>query len=172
MAKTASIVAARNNSHAMKHRQPALAVAVSLLLLLLSAGCQRRETYMHYEPLDSQSWDVTDRTVYDVPPLEATGNYRMRLHVRTTTAPRYPFKVLYVEVRQQWRAELRIDTIACRFSDIGPNATGISIRQHAFPIGNYHLQQGDSACITLRHVMRREELPGISDLGISLEPMK
>lgn len=127
---------------------------------------------MHYEAVDSEGWDVTDRAVYDVPPLASTGNYRMQLHVRTTTAPRFPFKHLYVEVRQQWRSSQRIDTIACSFSDIGPSATGISIRQHVFPIGLYHLQQGDSARITLRHVMRKEELPGISDLGISLEPLK
>lgn len=142
------------------------------LVLLATAGCQRRETYMHYEPIDAQSWDVTDRTVCDVPPLETTGNYRMLLHVRTTTAPRFPFKTLYVEVRQQWRSSLRIDTIACRLSDAERSATGIAIRQHTFPIGNYHLLQGDSARITLRHVMRKEELPGISDLGISLEPIR
>ena len=46
---------------------------------------------------------------------------------------------------------------------------GISYHQYNFPINLYHFNENDSIHIMIRHDMKREILPGISDIGIKLE---
>lgn len=153
----------------------AQATVPRFLMLVLSAlalfSCQRSESYMHYEVIDASRWDEADRLKFDVPPVTHSGTYAMHLHVRATHTPAFPFKVLYVEMRQQWGAWQRTDTVACPLTDDFERATGIAVRQYEFPATRLYVHQGDSAHITLRHIMRQEEVPGISDIGLSLTPL-
>lgn len=143
---------------------------VALLLVLLTAvGCNRREVFMHYAPTKVSGWERKDTLRFDVPPLAEAANYRTTLHVRTTTSTPYPFTTLYVEVAQRWTDSCFVDTIACALSEREADATGISVRQYAFPVRTLHRAAGDSAHITLRHVMRQTSVSGISDVGISIE---
>lgn len=62
------------------------------------------------------------------------------------------------------------DTVNCKLTDRHGNAsgTGVNFHQYRFPITELQLQDGDSIHIRVRHDMKREILPGISDVGISL----
>lgn len=122
---------------------------------------------MQYEAVDVESWDQAERLKFEVPPVEA-GDYEEQLHVRTTMSNRFPFKALYVEVRQQWPDSLYVDTLCCDIDDATSSNTGISVRQYSFPIRRLSLAKGDSAVVCIRHIMRQEEISGISDIGVSL----
>ena len=63
------------------------------------------------------------------------------------------------------------DTICCLLTDAQGNllGDGISYRQYQFDISTEQLQKGDSLHIVVRHDMKREILPGVSDVGIKLE---
>ncbi|MBP7359673.1 MAG: gliding motility lipoprotein GldH, partial [Prevotella sp.] len=45
---------------------------------------------------------------------------------------------------------------------------GISYYQYNFNISHIELHKGDSIHVCIRHNMKREILPGISDVGFSL----
>lgn len=146
-----------------------LSLVAIVLVLLTAVGCNRREVYMHYEPTDVSGWERKDTLRFDVPPLAEASTYTTTLHVRTTTSTPYPFTKLYVEVAQRWPDSCFVDTIECAFDDQDFSSTGISVRQYTFPVRSLPRAAGDSAHITLRHVMRQTSVSGISDLGLSLE---
>lgn len=126
---------------------------------------------MHYEPTDTEHWARRDTLRIDIPPLATTGSYGQTLHVRTTKSTPYPFKTLHVEVAQHWASDsvAIVDTVACNFEQRGGRSTGIAICQYAVPFRTLERQAGDSARVTLRHVMVQDSVSGISDLGLSLE---
>lgn len=145
-----------------------LPLAATALVLLTAAGCNRPEVYMHYESTPVGGWERKDTLRFDIPPLTAADDYITTLHVRTTTSTPYPFTKLYVEVAQGWTDSCFVDTVECTFADQEFDATGISVRQYTFPVRVLPRAAGDSAHITLRHVMRQTSVSGISDVGLSL----
>ncbi len=146
----------------------------SLLFLLLFAACSTDQSRMvAYEPVDAYSWDAAERLEFVLGPVVDAGDYDLTLHVRTTTAAAFPFKTLYIEVRQQWNASniTVVDTVPCGFQQEERRASGISIHQYAFPFARHRCQPSDSVRLTLRHLMRQEEITGIDNVGVSLSPV-
>lgn len=145
-----------------------VAIVAVLAALTASVSCRRSEVFMHYDALSDEGWSNDTKVVCDVPPLTADGNYLLQLHLRATSSHPYPYKTIHVEVVQQWSDTTHVDTVECPISDIGDGSTGIAYRQHTYDVARHYHHCGDSARITLRHLMRRASLPGISDAGISL----
>lgn len=61
------------------------------------------------------------------------------------------------------------DTVEFRFDIPDHESTGIVVRQYTMPVRVLSLLKGQTAHITLRHIMRLQSLPGISDIGLTLE---
>ncbi len=63
-----------------------------------------------------------------------------------------------------------VDTLNCALIGANgvPKGQGIGYYQYAFDITSMDLQEGDSLHISVRHDMKREILPGISNVGVSL----
>lgn len=62
------------------------------------------------------------------------------------------------------------DTLICSVTDSRGHSLGkgINLYQHAFPIATRHLSAGDSLYVTVHHNMMREILPGIADVGLTI----
>lgn len=158
----------------MRHRIfPPTKHIVLYAALALCTACRQSEDYRHFETVDDEGWDITDRYTFAVPPVQREGNYDLTLHLRTTTATPYPFLDLYVEVVETWCNDTvtttYTDTVACPLARQDTPSTGVVIQQYTYPIRTRHCQRGDSLTLTLRHIMRREMLPGITDVGIMLQ---
>ncbi|WP_417163197.1 hypothetical protein [Segatella sp.] len=48
----------------------------------------------------------------------------------------------------------------------------MSYYQYNFPINIYQMHQGDSIHVAIRHDMKREILPGVSDIGIKISKIQ
>jgi gliding motility-associated lipoprotein GldH len=73
--------------------------------------------------------------------------------------------------QEVWPSGLtRSDTLWCRLVDSDGNiqGEGISNFQYNFQLLNLRLNSSDSLRVTVRHNMKREILPGISDIGLTL----
>lgn len=273
----------------------------SALLLLLGfllalSSCQRTETVMEYLPVSTTAWEANDKLEFDIGPIPEDGDYDLYIEMRTTEARNFPYKELFIEVRQLWskdddartdslyhandsladahRAEmaaderlitandakvgfnrraqlqaekerkadlrregksdpkpkpkpkpkpdpkkkggkpekprlsprdsiihvtdsliralellqtdiwrvesindsidhdrrLRVSTDTVTFAIDSPDdrVTGIAVRQYRMPVGVLHLLKDQTAHIVVRHIMRKEGLPGISDIGVTL----
>lgn len=88
----------------------------------------------------------------------------------------YPFKTICLIVDKFVSPDNIIDsdTINCSLFDNDgmSKGRGVSCYQFNYHISNIQLMKDDSVAIHIRHNMKREILPGISDVGITLEKIQ
>jgi len=148
--------------------------ATIILLLWMAiwtlASCDRRIVFDHYEHTPIVGWEKNDTLSFNVRPMAVAGVYRQELGLRITG--QYPFRSLRLVVRQEIWPEGRIahDTIDCQLINERGTATGqgIAFYQYNMPVSDIRLREGDSLHICIGHDMKREILPGISDVGLKI----
>jgi len=143
-----------------------------LLTAAVLTSCRGRIVFDKYDHTPIAGWEKNDTLLFDVPPLENSGYYSGELGLRINGA--YPFTGLMMIVERRILPEKRevVDTINCKLADERngrPLGQGVSYYQYNFPLKEIRLNKGDSLHIVIRHNMRREILPGISDVGISIK---
>ena len=117
-----------------------------------------------------EGWESKDTLTFSIDSLTMEDTYVLSLGIRT--AVNYPFQSLWVVVKQSWNTPLRqrIDTVACVTHDTHGNALGkgVARSQQLMAVDTLQLPIGARGTISIRHIMRRDLLPGISDVGIEL----
>ena len=143
-----------------------LMITVALAL----AGCNRKTIYSHYEHTPIGGWEKVDHLSFTLSPVPESGDFSEEVGLRINGA--YPFMGLTLIVEQQtWpTGYMRSDTLSCNLIDEDGTilGEGISFYQYNFPMNNITLTEGDSLHVSIRHNMKREILPGISDIGLTL----
>lgn len=163
----------------MRHPGTALLPAILALCTgcLLTASCDRRTPVLAYCPTPVEGWEPGDTLKYHIDSLAAAGRYRLSLGVRTSATMPYPFKSLWLVVRRDWHrpdttlTDTRVDTVEVRLTDQkgDVNGRGVSLYEYSLPLEEDNLSQGTTADIRIIHIMRREVLPGVTDVGIRLD---
>lgn len=160
----------------MRLRSMKIYVALFLgLFAALAAGCRRNAAAYQYGSVSVNGWEPGDTVVLYVPPLEQGGAYAMQLGLRTSNTVPYPFRELWLMVKQEWASgQTFADTLQCTLATPAGDASGkgVALNQYEFPLPVRQLAKGDSARICINHIMRRDLLPGITDVGIRLEAKK
>ncbi len=150
-------------------------IAAAIMALATLAACNSSTVYDEYAHTPIAGWEKNDSLSFEIPPLAATGYYRESLGLRTMGS--FPFTGLTLIVRQTiYPANKheeyieRVDTVQCQLTNKngGIKGQGISYYQYNFPINVYKMSQGDSIHIAIRHDMKREILPGVSDVGVKI----
>jgi gliding motility-associated lipoprotein GldH len=145
-------------------------VFVVLLTLIVLCGCQHQVAYHEFRHIYEPGWDKSDTIHFDTRSLSAGGSYRLDAELRTDK--NYPFQKLTIEIEQTVypSKEKYHDVIDCDLiSEEGViEGDGISYFQYQFHVRDLSLHQGDSVHICLTHNMKREIMPGITDVGIRL----
>lgn len=143
---------------------------ISFMALLLSA-CTGNMVYDKYNHTFVSGWDRGEVLSYEVPRMKAAAKYTTKLGLRVNDS--YPFQSLTLIVEQTVypKKTIRRDTINCQIYDTRGTikGKGINYFQYHYQISEMNLEKGDSLHVTVRHNMRREILPGITDVGIEVE---
>ncbi len=144
--------------------------AVTLSCLLTVAACSLDTVYCQYRSVPTGGLDRSDTLSFDIPPLREGGCYREEVGVRTTADYLFTDLVLIVDQTAIKTGKTYHDTLYCPLTgrDGNINGGGVSHYQYRFPLTTLSLAAGDSLHITVRHGMKREVLPGITDIGIAL----
>lgn len=139
-------------------------------LLAVCPSCKQDIIYDQYAHTPIAGWEKNDTLFFDIPPIATSGIYQEDLGLRINGA--YPFMGLTLIVIQTTYPEKnkKTDTLECKLIDKNGASTGqgISYHQYNFPINILRLHQGDSVHVAIRHDMKREIMPGISDIGLKL----
>ena len=134
------------------------------------ASCDRKTIYYHYEHAPVSGWEKNDVLSFCVSPV-SEGTYREELGLRIDKS--YPFMGLCLVIKQTILPSgyEHSDTLNCNLIDEDGNnkGPGLSYYQYNFHVNTLRLQEGDSLHITVKHNMKREIMPGISDIGIRLD---
>ncbi len=141
---------------------------VPVVLLFLS--CSPELLYDTYKPAPVTGWARNDTLSFEVPKMMEDGTYDLTLGLRTNGE--YPFTSLTLIVEQTILPEDNSynDTIHCELvnqkgQELG---NGVSYFQYLFPIRKESLKAGDSLRVNVRHDMKKEDLPGINDVGLEI----
>lgn len=144
--------------------------ALAMMAACTIIACNGQKVYDKYEHTPITGWEKNDTLVFDVSSAKTNGTYMSELGLRINES--YPFMglTLIVEQRIMPADTTIIDTLKCNLTDRKGNykGTGVLYYQYNFHVAELQLQQGDSLHICVRHDMKREILPGISDVGMKL----
>lgn len=150
-------------------------IAVSCIAACFIIACSTNVVYYHYEHTAIEGWDKSDALTFDVPPIKRPGRFTTTIGLRVNG--QNTLKTLYFIVEQVIypRREVISDTVVCHITDDKGNITGqgLSTYQYEVPIKRIvTLAPNDSIHYSVRHIMKRSILPGISDIGIRLQRLK
>ena len=144
---------------------------IAAIAICALASCNGRRVYDKYANTPISGWEKNDTLSFEVQPLADGGTYEVSLGLRINDS--YPFTGLTLIVEQHVfpSGTVQTDTVSCKLTDRHGNTDGygISYYQYSFPVADIRLQQGDSVLVKVRHDMKREILPGISDVGVCIE---
>lgn len=155
-------------------RYALLPILVLSTIVLALAACRGSVVYDTYAHTQLVGWDKSDTLCFNVPPLLQGGLYRQEVGLRVNSS--FPFTGITLVVDQTVEPGHRLysDTLRCRLTDNRGNTLGqgVSYYQFDFPVSDLHLETGDSLHVCVRHIMKREILPGVADVGIRLSHIK
>ncbi len=145
---------------------------IMAVVCILVAACTTDETYHHYQSIGMAGWEKGDTLTFRIDTIRQSGTYLTSLCIRTTDA--YPYRFLTVNAttthpRNGITAHnVQMEILNSRGTHAG---SGISRFTHELPMDEIPLRAGDSLIVKVAHHMRRLNLPGITDIGISLTPI-
>lgn len=154
----------RSTGQALGTLLAAAAMALSL------AACDNGMVFYKYSHAPTEGWEKNDTVVFDVPKQKHAGIYRLDIGLRTNE--QFPFTSISLVVEQTVLPQktTRTDTLKCRLADEKGNILGRGINhfQYDFALSDLNLKENDSLHVSIRHIMKRETLPGISDIGLKV----
>lgn len=138
------------------------------LVLLLTVACRRTTLMHHYEHVSSEGWARTDTLRFRLPEVRDSGDYLLDLGMRYTAT--FPYRGVWVvaETHLCGNSVARRDTLYFAMTDEtgAPVTEGVNLLQHESPLTTLYLCEGDSPQIHIRHIMNRELIPGIREVGL------
>ncbi len=145
-----------------------LYIAAAWVLCLCS--CNGDVVYDKYNHTPLVGWEKNDTLSFNVPAVKEAGRYRIELGLRTGTSFPFTGLSLVVEHTVEPGHMLYTDTVNCRLADDKGNVLGkgVSCFQYSFIVSDVDLRKGDSLHVCVRHIMKREIMPGISDVGLKI----
>ncbi len=150
--------------------------AKSLEILSLLAACIMvfscsRSTVMHsYRNVPVEGWDQSDALSFSLDTVREGGVFNVDVGVRTTND--YPYQKLWLAVVAELSNPDTVfaDTVACVFADKNGvrSGNGTNMYQYDFNLGSVELEKGQTGKFVVHHIMRREIIPGVSNIGLRL----
>ncbi len=151
-------------------KKPLAIMVAATAVCLFALSCERTSMLHTYRHTPVNGWEQSDVLTYDIDTIRQAGTYNLDVGVRTTNA--FPYKKLWLVVEQHFTnpAISRADTLACSFvnDEEDRNGKGTNTYQYTFGLGKIKLERQQTGKISIRHIMRREMIPGVSDIGINI----
>ena len=153
----------------MKPKRRLAAIALALLTaVLLFGACTRGVLLHHYQPVGADGWARADTLRFVLPQAPAEADYEVYLGMRYTNT--FPYEGIWVvaETRLAHPTALLLDTLYLTTADEAGRSLGrgVAIGQREQLLGILRLHTGQGGTIRLHHIMTREVVPDISDIGL------
>lgn len=141
--------------------------AITLVMLM---GCTQGTLLHHYEAVSSEGWIRTDTLLFDIPKVECTADYDLNVGMRYYN--KFPYEGVWIVVdgTLQEPSAHWCDTLYFRIADADgkPLGHGISLLQRDSLVRQIHLYEGQHGQLRLWHIMKREVMPGVREVGCRL----
>lgn len=149
-------------------------ILYAICLLSIVCSCSLDVKFSKYSPISSDGWNIDDTLKFSTDTLREGGRYGFTCGVRTRRA--YPYQELVLKVeRKVYRDSLlvlhKLEKVTCPIVTTEGDFTGdgVATKLHESQLRDFIMQTGDSVEISIYHQMTRETLPGIVDIGVTME---
>ncbi len=141
----------------------ALPLAV-VAVAMVASSCYYRRVYYQFRPVSVAGWQSGDTLRFPLPQL--SGVFTLTVYARTTNL--YPYRNLSLRVICGDSA-IDVPLLLADKNGKSKGQKGIGATEVRLDAGRVKLNQKTNKELLVVHNMRRELLPGISDVGISLD---
>ena len=118
--------------------------------------------------MKNDGWKISDTLVYDLPPAPESGLYTISVEMRT--GQKFLYRGVYVAMERNMQSPCyqHCDTVCFLMArdSIHMDSRGSTIQTFQHPVLNITLRKGQSGQIRLHHLMSREVLPDIREVGV------
>lgn len=146
------------------------AILIGLTVATALSSCDRKTVFDQYDHTPIAGWEKNDTLKFGPIKIATTGAYAENIGLRISGT--YPFQglCLIVEHTILPQGSTTIDTLNCDLvSREGiVKGQGLSYYQYNFAMKDRMFNHGDSIYIHIRHNMKREIMPGVSDVGVKI----
>lgn len=154
-------------------RKNSIYVIMTMIITVATAllSCNRKTVYDSYYHISLDGWDRNDTLILKVPPFAAKGIYNEEIGLRINNDFPYASVSLIIEQTIMPSNLTLSDTIKCKLYDEEGIITGqgVSCFQYNYHVRDISVEAGDSIEFKIRHYMRSDILPGITDVGIKID---
>lgn len=143
-------------------------------ICLAVSACGHEDWFHTYRQIPAAEWAKSDTLAFELPAVPDSGFYDFSVEMRTTDAfPYTGLKIAVLTVVGQ-AAPARRDTVdAPVLSATGkPLGEGVTLHHNEFPLFRLFLPAGERPTLRLCHLMRREDIPGITAVGLKVSPVR
>lgn len=145
---------------------------IILLFTLSLASCQCNTKYHSYCSTSTGGWHKGDTLSYEIPSNLEKGEYIIEVGIRHSGI--YKYKNIWIEVANNFTnsKKIKCDSIQLILADKEGNWLGKGIsglyQKDSLLTKKFTVTNSNKAKISVRHIMRDKNLPGIRDFGIKL----
>ena len=144
------------------------------ILCLMMVGCTKGTLIHRYETVSSQGWERTDTLCFDLSEVEKPGKHLLSVALRYNN--NFPYEGIWIVVEGNMKEPSAhwCDTLYFRTTDDEgtPLGQGVSLMQNSMPLKEMQLEAGQHGKFRVWHIMHREVMPTIREVGIKLERMR
>lgn len=144
---------------------------MAMVMAFVLMACNDSVKYNSYKAIPEEGWGRRDSLVFSVDTISSDGRYTTLLCVRTNSE--YPYRYLSLDARVKTFPDngMTYRTVRMEVKQEDGISLGKGINYHLYevPVMTQNLRKGDSISVIVRHHMRREYMPGITDVGIKVE---
>ena len=155
------------------HSYCLLSTSIFLYLLLSSMilSCTGSTVFHSYKPLPREGWERRDTVCFSLPKATEDTDATLTIGLRTVAHVGLQDIVLAVEQASETGDDSRCDTIRYPLADAEGNALARGVNSHQYEDRQLplRLQSGKECHIRIRHLMTREVIPGITEVGIRVD---
>lgn len=135
-------------------------------------ACERDYVFQKMEPIEEETWNYKDTVTIEFEVKDTSSPNNFYLKVRNNTD--YPYRNLYLFLDLEFpNGKHWLDTAECRLADKKGNWTGRGIgdvKDHEYLfIHRKRLPVEGKHRFHIVHAMRKENLPGVENVGLAIE---
>ena len=137
---------------------------------MLISSCIGDTLQHQFVHINKEGWNRNDTAVFTLPPAKENGQHCISTEIRTTSS--FPYQKLYLvrEILLEKPLAVHRDTICMDTGTRGilEEGKGVSLMSFSHNDSTLFLNEGQSGNIRLYHIMSREQLKHITEVGIKL----
>lgn len=141
------------------------------IMCLVAISCTKGTLIHRYEPVSLHGWERTDTLCYDIPKVAQQQEYLLNVGLRYDNNFPYNGIWIVVEGNMEEPSAHWCDTLHLRTADDNGIALGhgVALVQMSVPLKTIRLEEGQHGHLRVWHIMHREVIPSIREVGIKLE---